>query len=127
MTLPMLEGAWLRTCFRDWLAPGAFGLAPKRASVKTLCGMRRGLFAQLASIFDRDGNLAPRMLDGLSGRDLTEALQVYVDRARRGSTDAPLVAGTSKDLLEAIARHVLVERTNGYNEHMPFPGTLLMA
>src|SRR5712692_1457191 len=74
-----------------------------------------------------DGNLVPQVLEGLSGRDLTEALYIYVDRARRGSTDAPLVAGTSKDLLEAVARHVLVERASGYNEHMPFPGTLLAA
>jgi hypothetical protein len=45
-----------------------------------------------------EGTIAPLTLDGLSGRELTTALRVYIERARRGDTDAPLVAGTAKDL-----------------------------
>lgn len=74
-----------------------------------------------------DGSLAPLMLDALTGRDLTEALQIYVDRARRGASDAALVAGTGKDLVEATARHVLVERQGGYQPQMNLPGTLYQA
>ncbi len=74
-------------------------------------------------LFDEDGRLAPLVLDELEGRELTSALRLYVERARSGASDAALLAGTGKDLLEATARQVLVERTGSYNEHMPFPGT----
>jgi hypothetical protein len=50
------------------------------------------------------------VLEALSGAELTEALEAYVKRAKRGSIDAALFAGTSKDLLEATAAHVVVER-----------------
>ena len=35
-----------------------------------------------------DGALGPLVLENLSGRDLTQALATYVERARSGSTDA---------------------------------------
>lgn len=53
------------------------------------------------------GELRPTVLDNLSEKSLTEALQAYVRRAKRGSMDAALIAGTGKDLLEAVAKHVL--------------------
>jgi imidazoleglycerol phosphate dehydratase HisB len=57
-----------------------------------------------------DGTLARLVLDDLSGRQLSKALRNYVRRAKRGAEDAALLAGTSKDLVEATAKHVLVER-----------------
>ncbi|MDI7246975.1 MAG: abortive infection family protein [Bacillota bacterium] len=54
-----------------------------------------------------DGELRPLILDNLSDKDLTMALRAYVRRARRGALDAALLAGTGKDLLEAVAKHVL--------------------
>jgi hypothetical protein len=54
-----------------------------------------------------DGDLHPSVLENLESRDLTKALQAYVGRARRGVLDAALLAGTGKDLLEAVAKHVL--------------------
>lgn len=75
----------------------------------------------------QDGTLAPVVFAELTGRDLTDALAAYVRRAREGDEDAALVTGTGKDLLEAVARHVLVERTGSYNEQMDFPGTLFHA
>lgn len=57
-----------------------------------------------------DGLLRPRSLAGLSGRHLTEALRSYVVRAQRGYDDSVLLAGTDKDLIEAVAAHVLAER-----------------
>src|SRR5947209_6723031 len=54
------------------------------------------------------GDLRPLLLDNLSGTLLTEALQTYVRCAKRGISDAALVTGTGKDLLEATAAHILV-------------------
>lgn len=71
-----------------------------------------------------DGNLAPRVLEAMGGRQLTAALEAYADRARRGVLDSPLLAGTAKDLLEATAAHVLVEKWGSYPTHSNFP-TLL--
>ena len=71
-----------------------------------------------------DGSLQPRVLDSLSGKALTSALQAYADRARRGSLDSPLLAGTAKDLLEATAAHVLVQKWGTYQSTSNFP-TLL--
>lgn len=71
-----------------------------------------------------DGTLQPRVLDSLVGKELTSALLVYADRARRGSLDSPLLAGTAKDLLEATAAHVLVEKWSTNTVVSNFP-TLL--
>jgi hypothetical protein len=56
-----------------------------------------------------DGQLLPIGFDGLSGAEATEVLRTYARRAARGADDDPLVVGTSKDLLEATAAHVLTE------------------
>lgn len=71
-----------------------------------------------------DGSLQPKLLTSLSGKALTDALRAYTERARRGSLDSPLVAGTAKDLLEATAAHVLVQRWGSYSDTSNFP-TLL--
>ncbi|UVM59118.1 abortive infection family protein [Pseudomonas sp. B21-010] len=71
-----------------------------------------------------EGNLAPRVLEAMKGRELTAALAAYADRARRGALDSPLLAGIAKDLLEATAAHVLVEKWGNYPSHSNFP-TLL--
>lgn len=71
-----------------------------------------------------DGELRPVLLDNLAGTNLTDALQAYVRRAKRGSHDAALVTGTGKDLLEATAAHVIVEKWRTNLTHANFP-TLL--
>jgi hypothetical protein len=73
-----------------------------------------------------EGGLGPLLLTGLSGSELTEALFAYVRRAQRGATDAALVAGTGKDLLEATAKHVLMEK-HGNCPETTFPALLGMA
>ena len=75
-------------------------------------------------VLGADGILSPRVLDGLSGTELTEALAAYIRRAKRGVADAALLTGTSKDLLEATASHVLVVKCGGYSHGDNFP-TLL--
>ena len=67
------------------------------------------------------GELLPVVLDTLAGRELTDALKAYVRRARRGVLDAALVTGTGKDLVEAVAAHVLVERFGTYPQTAHFP------
>lgn len=64
------------------------------------------------------------VLDALEGREMSEALRRYALRAQRGIQDAALVTGTAKDLLEATAAHVLVERFGTYPATDNFP-TLL--
>jgi hypothetical protein len=71
-----------------------------------------------------DGELRPFVLDNLSGAALTDALQSYIRRAKRGVADAALVTGTGKDLIEATAAHILRSRFGDYPSHSNFP-TLL--
>lgn len=71
-----------------------------------------------------DGSLAPLALEGLSGKKYTEALEIYINRAKKGIEDAALLVGTSKDLMEAVAAHVLQELHGSYPTTTNFP-TLL--
>jgi hypothetical protein len=73
---------------------------------------------------DSDGELSAKVLDAMTGVELTTALAAYVRRAQRGAEDAALLTGTSKDLLEATAAHVLREVYNNDNPPHNFP-TLL--
>lgn len=68
-----------------------------------------------------DGLLAPLGFEGLSGPEVTDALRSYANRAARGAEDNPLVVGTGKDLLEAVAAHVLTQRYGGYSSQDDFP------
>jgi hypothetical protein len=71
-----------------------------------------------------DGSLAPILLENLSGKELTEALETYISRAKKGIEDAALIVGTGKDLMEAVAAHVLRELWGQYPDRANFP-TLL--
>lgn len=86
-----------------------------RKSSPNYCGEEA--IANLASAFSLegwelglDGTLRPKLLDALSGKEMTNALHSYADRARRGALDSPLLAGTAKDFLEATAAHVLMQK-----------------
>ncbi len=58
-------------------------------------------------ILSGNGDVSAIILDTLSGKNLTEALFSYANRAKRGVEDAALLSGTGKDLLEATAKHVI--------------------
>lgn len=75
----------------------------------------------------QDGELQPQILENLSGAALTTALESYIRRAKRGAEDAALLSGTSKDLLEATAAHILIERNGNYPKGANFEGLLGMA
>lgn len=68
-----------------------------------------------------DGQVLPRVLDSLKGRQASEALAQYAERARRGALDSPLLAGVAKDLLEATAIHVVIEKFGGPPVSHSFP------
>jgi hypothetical protein len=74
-----------------------------------------------------DGELQPVVLENLSGVALSAALESYIRRAKRGAQDAALLTGTGKDLLEATAAHILVERNGSYPQGANFEGLLGLA
>jgi hypothetical protein len=75
-------------------------------------------------VLGEDGSISPVALEKLSGRNLTQALRGYVNRAKKGIEDAALVVGTSKDLMEAVAAHVIQELWGSYPATLNFPGLL---
>lgn len=81
-------------------------------------------FAAEGFVLTSDGELSAKVLDSLAGAELTSALAAYVRRAQAGAEDAALLTGTSKDLLEATAAHVLREVYNNESPPHNFP-TLL--
>lgn len=81
-------------------------------------------FYSVGYVLSTNGDLRPIVLDNLSGENLTQALMTYVQRARKGVLDAALLTGTGKDLLEAVAKHVIQEKWGQTNSHSNFP-TLL--
>jgi hypothetical protein len=91
-----------------------------------LANVRRALKSSGFTI-DRDGALAPLLLDNVPDVDRDATLRQYADRLRRGAADSPLVTGTGKDLLEASARHVLERHSGGNDERVGLPGTLMKA
>jgi hypothetical protein len=84
----------------------------------------RAAFRVEAFDLSLDGILLPINFDGLTGPEATEALRSIALRAARGADDDPLVVGTSKDLLEATAAHVLTECFGTYPETANFPSLL---
>ena len=93
-----------------------------------------GKVTQLIQAFDSlgftlgpDGLVRQKVIDNLSGTELTAALRSYVDRINLNPDDAPLQVGVGKELDEATARHVLTELRGGYSESQNFPMTLAAA
>ncbi|MGM0857680.1 MAG: abortive infection family protein [Pseudomonadota bacterium] len=78
-------------------------------------------FASEGYALAQDGALSPKNLDSLSGKELTEALRSYARRAQKGAEDAALISGTSKDLLEATAAHVISVKYGSYPQQANFP------
>lgn len=72
-------------------------------------------------IFSSDGVLNKAILDDLYGIEATEALKSYAIRAKRGVEDAALLTGTSKDLMEAVAKHILSVKRGVDSKQNSFP------
>ncbi len=81
----------------------------------------RSAFMTEGWMLSSDGDLGPTVVsDDLTGPNVTEALAAYVRRASRGMEDDALVIGTSKDLVEATAAHVLVQLWDSYPSKASF-------
>ncbi|MEI8196075.1 MAG: abortive infection family protein, partial [Phycisphaerae bacterium] len=91
--------------------------------VETITSLRDAMASE-GFVLTSDGELRPAAIDTLLGDELTEALAAYVRRAQKGAEDAALLVGTSKDLLEAVAAHVLRECWNIGNPPHNFPAAL---
>jgi len=76
---------------------------------------------------DDEGVVRPINLESLDGRELTEALRLYVQRARKGGWDPVLVLGTAKRLEEAAARHALKQTTGSYPTRANVPTPMYQA
>jgi hypothetical protein len=90
----------------------------------------REAFDRLGFALDGSGGLAPKVIDNLVGTDLGDALQAIVSRINLNPDDAALQIGSGKELDEAAARHVLMERLGDYPVTGPasgFPVTLAQA
>lgn len=67
-----------------------------------------------------DGNIQAKVLESLSGKELTQALAAYASRSQKGVEDAALLSGTGKDLLEATAAHIIQTKYGFYSQHANF-------
>jgi len=68
-----------------------------------------------------NGDIRPKILENLKGRHLTEALNAYAQRAKKGSEDAALLSGTGKDLVEATAKHIIQTKFGSHPTNANFP------
>lgn len=75
----------------------------------------------------REGDLVGKMKRVREVLAAAVSIESAVQRARTGASDAPLVLGTTKDLLEAVARHVLTETTGAYPTSESVAMTLFQA
>ena len=107
--------AYLRACggFRQ-TSPNFVGEQPIKDAIAT--------FDLEGFTLTENGELHAKVLANLTGAALSEALLQYVKRAQRGAEDAALLAGTAKDLLEATAAHILMERNGSYPTGANFEG-----
>lgn len=98
-------------------------LSPNFVGVEAIANLKATL-RSVGVLLGDDGTTSLIALDNLSGRNLTDALRGYVSRAKKGIEDAALVVGTSKDLMEAVAAHVIQELWGSYPQTVNFPNLL---
>ncbi len=99
-------------------------VSPNFVQTETVTNLRAA-FASEGWLLTSDGDLEPPLVgEDLAGPNVTEVLAGYVRRAVRGLEDDALVIGTSKDLVEATAAHILVERYGSYSARQSFESLL---
>lgn len=75
-------------------------------------------------ILSKTGEINAKNLENLKGKELTEALLSFAKRAKKNSSDAALLSGTSKDMIESTAKHIIQEKFGSHPSNSNFP-TLL--
>lgn len=71
-----------------------------------------------------DGIVSPLVIDNLPLVEQEKALNAYIQRAQKGSSDGALLVGTGKDLLEAVSAYIIQIKIGTYPTTANFP-TLL--
>lgn len=99
--------------------------SPNFVGHESIRNLRSSLKAE-GIVLSSDGMVTPIVLDNLSELEMEEALMGYTRRAKKGATDAALLTGTSKDLLEAVAAHVITRMLGEYKQSN-FPTLLGLA
>jgi hypothetical protein len=75
-------------------------------------------------IFSSDGVLNKVILEDLNEIEAIDTLKAYARRAKRGVEDAALLTGTSKDLMEAVAKHIIYVKRGVYPTQSNFPALM---
>jgi hypothetical protein len=107
----LMLGAHLVTLLR---ADGCMSPASEAFAGQDKIERLRAVYDALGYSLDSTGTLRAKVVDNLTGTELTAALQSYIDRLNLNPEDAPLQVGTGKDLDEAVARHVLEQTAGSY-------------
>jgi hypothetical protein len=97
--------------------------SPNFVGIEAIRNLQAGLKRE-GVYLTNDGDTTPVVLENLTDMEMEKALEVYIRRAKKGASDAALLTGTSKDLLEAVAAHVLNKVWGKYPHTANFP-TLL--
>lgn len=66
-------------------------------------------------VLSSDGSINKVLLENVSSLEQQKALLAYAKRAIKGAEDAALLVGTSKDLLEAVAKFILKQKWGSYS------------
>jgi hypothetical protein len=104
---------------------GFRGESPNFVGNESIQNLQRS-FKDEGFLLASDGVITPIVLDNLSEMEIEEALEAYIRRAKKGASDAALLTGTSKDLLEAVAAHVITRLLGNYPQKN-FPTLLGLA
>lgn len=99
---------------------------PDYAGERRIEALRRALEG-FGYALDSAGSAHLAVIENLHGTARTTALERYINRINLNPDDAPLLLGTSKDLAEATARHVAVQRRGDYAVRDHFALTLYSA
>jgi hypothetical protein len=74
-----------------------------------------------------EGVVSATVFENFVAGETISGIRQLVDRARRGSDDAPLVVSSGKEVVEAAARCVIQDSGSAYNHRDSFPLTLSKA
>ncbi|MPZ47725.1 MAG: hypothetical protein GEU75_00135 [Dehalococcoidia bacterium] len=90
-------------------------------------GSAKRAFKNAGWALDDDGRLGPLVLAEIETAERRPAIELQIDRMRNGSSDAALLIGTAKELLESTARYVLEELGQEIRDNIDFDSLLYLA
>lgn len=124
---PGAGGGLVKAIIDQLRAHGAFRESSETFAGPDLIHALRSAFRREGFDLDSAGHLRPALLENLEGRELSEALRIYIRRAQGAALDPEHLIGASKNLEEATARHVLQSLGESYSHRDHFPTLLFRA